>query len=368
MGLLIAFELSNKSWRLGFTDGTRRRTRSVPARELEQLWAEIETTKVRWNVPADAPIRSCYEAGRDGFWLHRALAERGIENLVIDSASIPVDRRAKRAKSDGIDVGQLLDLLRRFVGGERRALRPVRVPSETEEDLRRLHRERNHLVKLRTAERNRLKGLLVLHGIVLERITDCAPGTIDRLRDWRGRPLAPQLREELLRGYERFVRLCEQIDALEAEQMKRLRAAGELGGPYQLMQLLLMFKGIGVQSAWVLVNEIFGWRHFNNRRELGACVGLTPTPYQSGDSQREQGISKAGNRRLRALLIELAWSWQRHQPTSALTTWFKNRFGTNKRNRKVGIVALARKLLILLWNVTRTGEVPTGTQMKDALV
>lgn len=366
IGLMISFELAHKTWRLGFTDGTRRRMRTVPARDLERVDQEIEATKERWGLPANVRVRSCYEAGRDGFWLHRALTGRGIENFVVDPASIPVDRRAKRAKSDGIDVEQLLDLLRRYAGGEHRALRVVRVPSEVEEDLRRLHRERGHLVKVRTQERNRLKSLAVLHGIVLKRVTDCAEDKIDALRDWCGAPLEPNLRTELVRGYARYEHVEEQIAELEAEQLNRLRTAGEHSSPYALVQMLMTFKGVGIQSAWVLVHELFAWRRFNNRRELSACVGLAPTPYQSGGSNREQGISKAGSGRLRALLVELAWSWQRHQPDSADTRWFKTRFGASKRSRKVGIVALARRLLIALWRMTRTGEMPEGVILKTS--
>lgn len=366
--LLLAFELSQKTWKLGFGDGSRRRFRTIPARDLDALASEIEQTKRKWELPADTVIYSCYEAGRDGFWLHRALAERGITNEVIDSSSIPVDRRARRAKSDGIDVQQLLDLLRRYRNGERKALRPVRVPSVVEEDLRRLHRERGHLVTTRTREWNRIKGLAMLHGLVIERIAQVSPRRIDALRDWHGDPLPPNLRAELERGYERHQHVAAQITTLEAEQLARLRTAGESGetrDPYALMQGLLLCKGIGIHSAWTLVLELFGWRRFNNPRQLGACVGLVPTPYQSGTLDHEQGISKAGSRRLRALLIELAWSWLRHQPDSALSRWFKERFAGSKRSKKVGIVALARRLLIALWRMTQSGALPDGAVVKS---
>lgn len=367
MVLLMALELSNTSWKLAFTDGTSRRQRTVPARSIDAVMAEISVVLEKWGLPEKTRIRSCYEAGRDGFWVHRALLARGIENLVIDSSSIEVSRRARRAKSDRIDAEKLRDLLSRFHAGERRALRVVRVPSETEEDLRRLHRERGHLLGVRTRESNRMKGLLALHGIVIERLVRVSATKIGQLRDWQGHPLEPNLRAELERSYERYQQANEQIKLLEDTQLERLRtAAGDGKGAYELMQLLLGLKGVGIHSAWQLVYELFGWRKFNNRRELGACVGLTPTSFESGSIRHEQGIGKTGNGRIRALLIELAWSWLRYQPQSELSRWYEARFGSGQRSRKVGIVALARRLIIELWRMTKTGVMPAGAQMKPA--
>ena len=365
--LLMALELSHKTWKLAFTDGSRRRVRTVPARSVEAVMAEIALTLAKWGLAGDTKLRSCYEAGRDGFWIHRALLTQGIDNLVIDSSSIEVSRRARRAKSDRVDAEKLLDLLSRFHGGERRALRPVRVPDEIEEDLRRLQRERTHLLGVRTRESNRIKSLLALHGIVLGKINSVSSEKIEHLRDWRNHALEPNLRAELERSHERYRQADQQIKLLEETQAQRLRAAASSGhGPYALMHLLLGLRGVGVQSAWQLVHELFGWRTFDNRRELGACVGLTPTPFQSGNLKHEQGISKSGNGRIRALLIELAWSWLRHQPDSELSCWFQRRFGSGARNRKVGIVALARRLVIELWRMTKTGVVPTGALLKAA--
>jgi transposase len=352
---------------LAFTDGTRRRVRTVPARSIEAVMAEIAATLAKWGLAGETKVLSCYEAGRDGFWIHRALLAQQIDSMVIDSSSIEVSRRARRAKTDRVDAEKLLDLLRRFHGGERRALRPVRVPDEIEEDLRRLHRERTHLLGVRTRESNRIKSLLALHGSVLQKIGLVSSDKIERLRDWQGHTLPPNLRAELERSYERYLQAHQQIKLLEETQAERLRAAANSGqGPYALMQLLLRLKGVGVQSAWQLVHELFGWRRFNNRRQLGACVGLTPTPFQSGNVQHEQGISKSGNGRIRALLIELAWSWLRHQPDSELSRWFQQRFGSGARNRKVGITALARRLVIDLWRMTKTGVVPAGALLKAA--
>lgn len=364
--LLMALELSHTTWKLAFTDGSRRRQRGVPARSIEAVMAEIAATLEKWGLSEDTPIRSCYEAGRDGFWVHRALVANGIDNLVIDSSSIEVSRRARRAKSDRVDAEKLRDLLSRFHGGEKRALRVVRVPSETEEDLRRLHRERGHLLGVRTRESNRMKSLLALHGIVLERLGRLSSTKIGQLRDWQGHPLQPNLRAELERSYDRYQRANEQIKLLEETQLERLRTASDGKGAYEIMQLLLGLKGVGIHSAWQLVYELFGWRKFNNRRELGACVGLTPTAFESGNMRREQGIGKTGNGRIRALLIELAWSWLRYQPESELSRWYVTRFGSGQRSRKVGIVALARRLVIELWRMTKTGVVPAGAQMKTA--
>lgn len=363
--LLMALELSHTTWKLAFTDGTHQRNRQVAARSIDAVVAEIAATLEKWGLPEKTPIRSCYEAGRDGFWVHRALIAQGIDNLVIDSSSIEVSRRARRAKSDRVDAEKLRDLLCRFHGGEKRALRVVRVPSETEEDLRRLHRERDHLLGVRTRESNRMKSLLALHGIVLERLGRLSGTKIGRLRDWQGHPLPPNLRAELERSYDRYQRANEQIKLLEDTQLERLRAASDGKGAYEVMQLLLGLKGVGIHSAWQLVYELFGWRRFNNRRELGACVGLTPTSFESGNMRREQGIGKTGNGRIRALLIELSWSWLRYQPESELSRWYKTRFGSGQRSRKVGIVAMARRLVIELWRMTKTGVVPAGAQMKS---
>jgi transposase len=239
------------------------------------------------------------------------------------------------------------------------------VPSVTEEDDRRLHRERGRLLKERTQHNNRLLGLLVAQGIRLKVTADFAT-QLDQVRLWDGRELPADLKAELLREWERYQMVNEQVLALEA--LQRERVADASGEALALVAQLMQLRGVGWQSAWNLVMEFFGWRTFANRRELAALAGLTPTPYDSGDRQREQGISKAGNRRVRAVMIELAWFWVRYQPQSDLSQWFARRYATGgPRMRRIGIVALARKLLIALWRYLETDLVPAGARLKPAL-
>ncbi|MGH8525083.1 MAG: IS110 family transposase [Gammaproteobacteria bacterium] len=359
--LYMALELSHKTWRLVFSDGGKERQVSMEARNLVRLEEEIGKAKVKFGLPVGAQVRSCYEAGRDGFWLHRYLLNRGIENVVLESASIEVDRRARRAKTDRLDGGKLLkQLMRHHRDGE--FLRIVRVPSVEQEDGRRLHRELERLKKERTEHRNRLQGLVVTQGVVLK------PGRdfLSRLAGvvlWNGEPLPADLKAELEREYGRLKLVEEQIRALETERLKRLEDGREPS--LRQVRMLARLRGLGPGSAWVLVMEFFGWRGFRNRREVGAAAGLTGTPYASGESTREQGSSQAGNRRVRALIIELAWAWLRYQPSSALSRWFGARFGPGgKRSRRVGIVALARRLLVALWRYHEFGEVPAEAELK----
>lgn len=362
--LYMALELSDKKWKVGFGNGRRERQCMVAAGDWAALHVQMAKAREKLGLAPDCRVMSCYEAGRDGFWIHRELVREGVENLVIDSASIEVNRRKRRTKTDGVDVGSLLRLLVRYDGGERRMMSVVRVPNVEEEDRRRLHRERQRLLKERGGHSARIKALLVAHGVrleldgkFLERLEEAVGGV-------SGYPLGADLKAELRREYERYRLVDEQARGLEREQKRRVEQAqtGALRQVYQLMQL----KGVGWQSSWLLVMELFGWREFRNRRELGACVGLTPTPYDSGESQREQGISKAGSRRVRSLMVELAWLWLRYQPASALSQWFARRFAHGgKRMRRIGIVALARKLLIALWRYLHHGVLPEGAVLSQ---
>jgi transposase len=365
--LFVALELSSKSWVVQFGDGRRRRRIKIAAGDLCALGLAIEGTRSRWHLDPRVRVISCYEAGRDGFWIHRALLAMGLENHVVESSSIEVDRRARRVKTDRVDAEKLLQSLMEWHAGNKRKLSVVRVPSVEAEDLRMLHRHREHAKQQRTRESNRIRSLLATQGIAIERISDAAP---ERLRDRRsgdGRALGEEFKASLAAAWASYRHFNDQVRALEAEQLKRVRERASAGeSPYVLMQLLMQLKSIGLHSAWPLVMELFGWRKFANRREIASCVGLTPMPYQSGASQREQGISKAGSRRLRALLVELSWMWLRLQPDSELSRWFRERFGSGQRSRKVGIVALARKLLIALWRLTLTGEIPAGARLRAA--
>jgi transposase len=363
--LYLAHELSLKTWKLAFGDGSRERMVTVPAGDVEAVLSEVSKTRARFGLPEAVPVRSCYEAGRDGFWLHRVLLEAGVDNVVVDSSSIEVNRRHRRAKSDRVDALKLLRLLIRYWQGERRALSVVRVPPPEWEDARRLHRERENVLKDRGRVRNRIRGLLATQGIVVKDWREASPERLRQRGQGPAGPLGAQLLEELERLWAQAALFDAQLKEVDEKRRAQLREA-HAGGPLELIQLLMQLRAIGDVSAWVLVHELFGWREFRNRRELGACVGLTPTPYASGASQREQGISKAGSRRLRSLLVELAWGWLRWQPDSELSRWFRARFDGGKRARKVGIVALARRLLVALWRLTRTGELPAGAVVKPA--
>lgn len=361
----MALELSNKTWKVGFGDGNRRRQVSVTAGDTAALLVQLARARERFGLASDCRVVSCYEAGRDGFWLHRFLHSQGIENVVVDSSSIEVNRRRRRSKTDRLDVEALLGQLVRYSGGEARVWSVVRVPSPADEARQRLWRERERLIKERGAHTNRIKSLLVTQGLRLE-VRGDFPQALATARCWDGAPLAADLQAELLREWQRREQVQAQIAHLEAEQ--RARVAAAVDGPELLIRQLMLLRSIGWQSAWSLVMELFGWRRFGNRRELGACVGLTPTPYHSGESAREQGISKAGNRRVRAVLIELAWLWLRHQPQSELAQWFERRWASQgKRARRIGIVALARKLVIALWRYLETGAIPNGALLKPAV-
>ena len=360
--LYMALELSNKRWKLGFSNGERQRQVSIEAGDWGSLTDQITRAREKLGLPAACRVVSCYEAGRDGFWIHRALVDQGIENRVIDSASIEVNRRKRRAKNDRVDVKAMLRLLQRYWQGERGMLSVVRVPTVEAEDNRRLHRERERLLTERGAHSARIKSLLVAHGIRL-RLNGDFLVQLEAARGGLGYALGPDLKAELIREYARYRLVDEQIRGLEQEQ----KARAEAGVDEAMAQVkgLMQLKGVGWQSSWLLVMEFFAWRAFQNQRQVGACAGLTPTPYSSGDSEREQGISKAGNRRVRTLMIELSWLWLRYQPGSALSRWFQRRFaGGGKRMRRIGIVALARKLLIALWRYVTDGVIPEGAVLK----
>jgi transposase len=361
--LYLALELSGNSWKLAFTVGLgqKPRLRNIPARNTAALLQEIQKAKARFELTEDAPVVSCYEAGRDGFWLHRFLVHHGIDNRVVDSASIEVNRRQRRAKSDALDATKLVEMLIRWRNGESRVWRIINVPTVEDEDRRQRHRELIELKAQRTEHTNRIKGLLAALGLSV--VVDAKlPQRLEGLRQWDGAPLPSNLRERILREFARWQQVDEQIRALENQQRRAVRDDTE--PDVELVRRLLNLKGIGPVGAWILVREVFSWRQIKNRRELAALAGLTPTPYSSGESQREQGISKAGNRRVRWILIELAWGWLHYQPQSALSRWYERRFGSgNARARKVGIVALARKLLIALWKYLEHEEVPEGATL-----
>lgn len=361
--LYMAMELSNKQWKLGFTIGFGQapRLRNLAARDLVVLAEEIHLAKGRFGLPEEAPILSCYEAGRDGFWLHRYLVEQGVTNLIVDSASIEVNRRKRRAKTDRMDVGKLLTMLMRYHQGEQKVWSIVHVPSLEEEDQRQLHRELMAIKAERTKHSNRIKGLLASQGVALKIKADFL-SQLEAVRLWDGSQLPEALRSRILREYERLQQCTQQIRQLDLSREETLRTSTTPA--LEQIRKLQQLKGIGMNSSWLYVMEFFAWRNFQNRREVGALAGLTPTPYQSGESAQEQGISKAGNRHIRAMAIEIAWDWLRYQPESELSHWYQERFAKgNSRTRRIGIVALARRLLITLWQYLETGVVPAGARL-----
>jgi len=366
--LYLAFELSEAHWKLGLTIGVgqRPRERNIRSCDLVALRDEIQRAKKRFDLPASVMVVSCYEAGRDGFWLHRYLTQEGIENLVVDSSSIEVNRRQRRAKTDRMDVEKLLSQLIRYRSGDRKVWSVVHVPSVDDEDRRHLNRELSAAKKDRTRHSNRIKGLLVGQGIRLA-IKDDFLDRLDAVRTWDGSPLPSGLQVRIRREYERMKLAGRQIKEIEMERIEAIRHSEEPS--VDMVRQLLQLKGIGLNSAWLYTMEFFSWRKFKNRKEVGALAGLTPTPHESGSRSRERGMSKAGNRHIRGMAVEIAWGWLRYQPDSELTLWYERRFGHgSSRMRRIGIVALARKLLVELWRYLETGAVPKGAVLKTRLI
>ncbi len=366
----VVFELSKSKWKLGvMIAGSQKMSQftiaggDLPALSERLAWARDKAARSGKEVR----IISCYEAGFDGHWLHRWLTEQGVTNYVIDAASIAVDRRARSAKTDRIDLERMLRTLLAYLRGEPRVCSVIHVPTVEDEDRKRRNRERDRLLKERTAHTNRIKGLLHAYGI-----RDAMPlkpdfiKSLDRARTGDGRELSPHLKHELVREHERLRLLIEHIAAIEAESRAAQRAAAPGTAEAKVVQLAQL-KAIGPVGGQGLVNEVF-YRDFDNRRQVGSYIGLAGTPFNSGDSERDQGISKAGNHRARKLAIELAWLWIRHQPDSDLTRWFHKRVGDAKgRVRRIAIVAVARKLMVALWRYLQTGVIPTGAVLRPSL-
>ena len=359
--LFMAMELSATKWKLGFTVGLgqKPRERTVEAGDVDGLSEAVARAKRRFHLGEGTRVVSCYEAGRDGFWIDRYLRASGIENVVIDPASVEGNRRRKKRKTDRLDLGKLVRCLIRWHGGEEKVWSVVQPPSEEAEDARQFHRELEALKAERTRHVARIKSLLALQGIRVTRVGGDFVTELEGARMWDGSSLPPQLRARLVRERERLQVLRQQICELEGQRREAIRTSRDRR--MEQVRHLMRLRGIGENGAWLLVMELFGWREFRNRREVGSIAGLTPTPFASGQEDREQGIDKAGNRRVRALMIELAWCWLRFQPHSELSMWFERRFAAgSKRSRRIGIVALARRLLVALWRFLVDGLVPKG--------
>ena len=364
LALYIAFELSRKTWKLALSDGRSSRVRivTITAQDWPALQREIEVARKRLGLAETVPVRSCYEIGREGFWIHRALLQRGIENVVVDASSIEVNRRKKRAKTDRLDAEKLAGQLIRHWRGER-VWSMVRVPAAADEDARQLHRDMEVLKREKGRYQSRIESLLFTQGIVIH-VDKKFLEKLERLRCWNGEPVPEQLKIRLVGEYQRLQIVQSQLRQLRKQQDSLLNSRLPTTA-IEKVRRLMQLRALGQTSSWVFVMELFGWRHFANRRQLGAALGLTPTPYQSGDSDHDQGISRSGNRRVRALAVEIAWCWLRFQPNSRLSRWYKKRFAAGgKRMRRIGIVALARRLMIDLWRYLENGIVPEGARLK----
>jgi transposase len=361
--LLVAFELSQRTWKLalGATTGTAPRLVSVPAGDLTRVMAELGKAKRRFGLAATSRVWSVYEIGRDGFWIHRWLTQVGVTNLVLEASSIEVPRRARRTKTDRLDAGKLLALLRRYRAGERGACAVVRVPSEADEDRRQLHRGLEAARADRTRAINRIHGLLATQGASVA-VTGRFGRQIGTLRRWDGATLPPALQQRLAREWAQVDAIDAQIATLEAARTAAM-AAAEDGAARQTAQLRQL-AGVDT-SAWTFVTELFAWREFQHGRQIAAVTGLAPTLAASGAARRPGGISQAGRREVRSLAVQIAWQWLRWQPASALSRWYQARWGAaGARGKKIGIVALARKLLIAFWRFVTTGAVPEGAVLK----
>jgi transposase len=361
--LYMAIELSKASWKLAFsTGGQKVRAVAVHGGSVPSTLRAIAQAKAKLGLEQEARVFSCYEAGRDGFWIHRALVAAGVQNLVVDAASIEVDRRERRAKTDRLDATKMVhQLVRHDERGDR--LRAVRVPTPEEEDARRPVRELERLKKERSAHQARIRSLLTLHGIGETKLGKAFGAIVAKMRQPNGEPLPPHVVAELEREAQRLELARTQIATLEGARKQAV--AGMKSKAAEMAAALMQLKGVGVNAATVTAYEFFSWRKFENSKQVGACAGLTGTPYDSGGTSREQGISKAGNRHVRAIIIEVAWQWLRYQPHSRLSRWYAERFaGGSGRSRRVGIVALARKLLVAMWRYVDQGIVPEGALMK----
>jgi transposase len=363
----MAMELSTEKWVLAFSTGVARppRIREIFARDFAGLQREIRRSRERFGLPGDAPVVSCYEAGRDGFWIHRYLVSEGIENVIIDSASIEQNRRRKKIKTDRVDARKMVRMLCRWHGGEPDVFRTVRVPSEKDEDRRHLHRELKTIKGDRNRVVNRIRSLVAELGLNSRvRLDGEFPNWLEKARQWNGRAVPTGASTRLLRQFRRFQRFGEEIAELEKERRQRIRTEDSLQA--RQVRKLLGLKAIGVTSSWLLVHEVFGWRTFSGSAQLASFTGLVGAPHDSGGTEREQGITKAGNKWIRSVIIEVAWMWLRYQPQSALTRWYYRRFGDGgKRMRKIGIVALARKLIIALWRYLEKGIPPEGAVLVE---
>ena len=366
--IFAALELSKSKWLMALQSpiSDKISLHRIDGRDTDRLVALIQRSKDRAEKKLNRPVSvvSCYEAGYDGFWLHRFLEANDVRNHVIDPASIHVDRRARRAKTDRLDAETMVRVLMAFCRGERKVFSLVRVPDLEDEDARRSHRERERLVRERVVHVNRIKGILASQGVHgFAPVRKNWEQQLAALKTGDGRDLPPKLCAEVRRHCVRLHLVMDMIAEVEAERdvpVSKSELNSETGTAERKISMLMGLRGIGPAFASVLVREVF-WRKFENRRQVGSYLGLAPSPYDSGGSRRSQGISKAGNPRARTAAIEMAWLWLRHQPDSELAQWYNSRGGSFTGSiRRITIIGLARKLVIALWRYLETGLIPTG--------
>jgi transposase len=369
-GLALSLELSSANWKIAASDGCREKPAlhaadaKAPGDRLQQVLQRIEQLQAKWKLPAGCEVYVVYEAGQDAFWIARALQAAGVKVFVVDPASIPVARHARRAKTDRLDALTLLECLFGWLRGERQRMHVVRIPSEQCEAQRQLVRDRGQLQKEIGQHRDRIKKLLRTVGCWQDVQGDFQARLVSgELRCWGGQALPEPLRQRLAREWQRLALVQQQLAALEGQLRHQLPEPVQ-----QRIAQLARLKGVGQIGAMRLAIELF-WRDFHNRRQVGSCVGLVAQPYDSGASRVDQGISKQGNRKVRALLIEMAWMWLRYQPDSAVAQWFARRTAANaanKRGKRIAIVAVARRLAIALWRFVDQGVLPEGAKLKIA--
>ena len=360
--LYVACELSTKEWLLTMSSApdTRRQRRRIRPGDGMALLRAVAEAKRHLGLAAAAPVRSCYEAGRDGFWPHRWLTTLGVTNVVVDSSSIEVSRRARRAKTDRLDGNSLLRMLLRYWGGERDLWHVVHVPTRDAEDARQASRGLTTLTAERTRYRNRIHSLLALHGVTKVRIDARLPERLGGLRDWAGTVLPPGVQARVGAMWRVLQAVEAEWQAARRSERHQLQASAEPSVATRLAQL----RGIAARTATVLAHELFA-RPLHNRRHVGALAGLVSAPYASGTTRMDQGLTPAGLPAIRRVAVEIAWAWVRFQPRSTLSQWYQTRFASGGAvTRKIGIVAVARRLLIALWRYVTDGVIPTGAQLK----
>ena len=367
----VALELSKKSWVIAFSpppEGGKNSLHQIAAKDISRLFGFLESARLKAEREASRPLEIvvCYEVGYDGFWLARLLIARGIRTIVFDPASFLMPRRGRRAKTDRLDAEGMTRTLRTWLSGDREVARDVQIPSVEQEDAKRIERERKYLVEERISIVGRIKGLLALHGIWLtgKRIGKGLWERLDRMTTGDGRPLAPFLRRDIERMLRRYDLVSQQIEEVVADRREALADNSGRFPHAEKVRRLAMLGAVGETTATVLVAEVYH-RTFETRRHVASFVGLAPSPYASGETSRDRGISKAGTKLARQTFVELAWFWLRYQPNSKLSLWWQVRFGgMGMRGRKVGIVALARKLAIALWRFVEDGVIPEGATLK----